>query len=83
LLAFPEEGGLRTQPLTEGERRAMTDVLARIERAGAAVAAECGVDVHVESDDRGKFPLVAFRLHGYLPAKNAPAGTVVAPPSQP
>jgi hypothetical protein len=54
---------------------AMAEVLGRIQRAGVQVAAECGVDVAVEADDRGRLPAVVFRLRGFSPAKNAPVET--------
>jgi hypothetical protein len=63
---------VRAQELNEAERDAMADVLARIHRAGAAVASECGVDVAVETDDRGRFPFVGFRLHGFWAVKASP-----------
>jgi hypothetical protein len=50
----------------------MVTVLERIEHAGTSVAAELGVDVRVERDDRGRFPLVAFRAHRFSASKDAP-----------
>jgi hypothetical protein len=64
---------MRARKLDETEREALVDVLGRIQNAGTAVAAQCGVDVRVESDDRGKFPFVGFRLQGFSAAKDAPA----------
>jgi len=66
---------VQAQRVDEAQRKAMTTALERIEQAGAAAAAELGVDVRVERDDRGKLPFVGFRLHGYLPvAKQGLAG---------
>jgi hypothetical protein len=58
---------VRARELDESERDALTVVLERIEKAAKAVAAECGADLRVEWDDRGKFSFVAFRLHGLAP----------------
>jgi hypothetical protein len=57
------------------ERGAMETVLERIESAAAAVADELGADLRTERDDRGKLPLVGFRLHGFVPAKDSPVET--------
>src|SRR5262245_42343582 len=56
---------VRAQQLDDGERRAMMDVLGRIEKAGAAIAAELQADVRIERDDRGQLPFLAFRAHGF------------------
>jgi hypothetical protein len=37
------------------------------------VAAELGADLRIERDDRGRFPLVAFRAHGLSASKDGPA----------
>ena len=50
----------------------METVLARIERAAAAVADEFGADGRTERDDRGRFPFVAFRAHGFSSGEAAP-----------
>jgi hypothetical protein len=52
----------------------METVLDRIERAAAALADELGADVRTESDDRGLFPFIGFRLQGFSAPSNAPAG---------
>jgi hypothetical protein len=61
---------LRAPTLDHAEREAMTDVLEQIERAARAVATGCGADIRVEWDHRGKFPLVAFRAHGFTAVKD-------------
>lgn len=66
---------VRAQQLDRSERATMDVVLERIERAAAAVAEELGADLRTERDDRGKLPTVAFRLHGFVPAKDAPGET--------
>ena len=66
---------MRARELDETERMALMEVLERIERAGAAVAAECGAVIQVERDDRGRFPLIAFRAHGLRPTRAEPSDT--------
>ena len=53
----------------------METVIDRIERAAVSVADELGADVRVERDDRGRFPFVAFRAHGFSAVKASPAET--------
>jgi hypothetical protein len=67
--------GVRAQQLDRVERRAMEAVIEQIERPASAVADELGADLRVERDDRGKLPFVAFRLHGFSPAKDSPTET--------
>jgi len=50
----------------------MMAVLARIEKARAAIAAELQADVRVERDDRGQLPFLAFRAHGFRPTRVEP-----------
>jgi hypothetical protein len=64
---------MRAQEPDEAERAALTDVLTKIENAGKAIAADCGVDLRVESDQRGKLPFVGFRLQGFSPARDSRA----------
>jgi hypothetical protein len=64
---------VRAQQLDDREREAMETALQRIEHAGTALAAELGVDVRVERDGRGRFPLIAFRAHGFSAGSTAPA----------
>jgi len=66
---------VRARELDENERQGVPDVLARIERAGAAVATECGMDVVVETDNRGRLPALIFRVRGFSPPRDAPTET--------
>jgi len=64
---------VRAPELDDTDRKAMTDVLARIEALGVDLASEVGADVRVEKDRRGKLPYLTFRGYGLSRSEDSPA----------
>ena len=73
LRQLDQEPACEHDSLTRPNVKRWRTCLRRIQKAGNAIAAELGADVRVESDDRGKFPFIGFRLQGFSRPRDAPA----------
>lgn len=49
----------------DADRAALEELLAKIEAAGMAIAAEYVADIRVEKERGGRFPYVTFRAYGF------------------
>jgi hypothetical protein len=60
----------RAAPPDAATYEKLMTVLRMIEERGAAIAAEHGLNVQIESNRGGKFPYLTFRAFGFLPAED-------------